>query len=64
MHIYDLDGNKINVTDLAQAIAQVKGLKDLRHEDPSYREGDDARARHWGHIYDQLLKLLTKTSET
>lgn len=56
MHIYDLNGKRIEVTDLSKAIEQAKAFTGFQHEDENYQQLDNTLFEYWN---DMLKKLET-----
>jgi hypothetical protein len=57
MHIYDMNGKRVTITDLTEAIRLAGEYKDNRHEDPSFAEMDKHLQAYWSDIYTKLLEL-------
>jgi hypothetical protein len=57
MHVFDLDGKQVTVTDLEKAIEQASEFKQFRHEDASFKELDDRLNAYWSDLHDKLLAL-------
>jgi signal transduction histidine kinase len=57
MHIYDLDGKRVTITDLPEAIRQAGEFKEFRHEDPSFSEMDKKLQAYWSDIHTKLVAL-------
>lgn len=57
MHIIDIDGKLITVTDLPEAIRQAAAFKEFRHEDPAFAETDKRLQAYWHDIHAKLLEL-------
>lgn len=55
MKIIDLNGCKIQVTDLDKAIEQAEFFKDAHHIPPV--ESDQERQAYWGDVYGKLMAL-------
>ncbi len=58
MHITDLNGFRLKVTDIDEAIAQAENFKDMHHVPPV--PYDKKRQKYWTDIYNKLLKLKSK----
>ena len=59
MHVTDLYGKEITVTNLKVALELVAEYKELRHNTKGYEKMDDERQAYWGDFYEKLLKLQT-----
>ncbi len=46
MHIIDIEGNRIAVTDLKRALTDVDGFRRMRHMDAAHAAGDRERQRY------------------
>jgi hypothetical protein len=57
MHIVDMEGQVIHVTDLDAAIRQADIFRQYRHTDEKYHKLDNTLAAYWNHIYEQLVQL-------
>lgn len=63
IHITDLNGCKIEVTNLDEAIEQTKFFKDCHHVPPI--ESDKERQAYWTDMHQKLLELKKQmTSKT
>lgn len=62
MYIKDLSGNKIEITNLAEAIAQTNLFKDLRHinHSPEIQKSDDEKQAYWRDVHQKLMWLNNK----
>lgn len=56
MGIIDLNGQKIEVTDLIAAIKQTDLFKNYRHEPPDPK-ADKILQAYWKNVHDKLLQL-------
>ena len=59
MHITDINGQSIMVTDLATAIKQASLFKQYRHKDPGSGKRDHELKIYWSHMHSELLELRT-----
>lgn len=55
MEIPDLNGNRIEATDLEMAIKLAGQYKCFEHEDKSYSSFDNRQKAYWKDIYEKLL---------
>lgn len=54
MHIIDINGKRIEITDLAVAIKQATMFADMQHEDETFKGIDESLKIYWK---DVLMKL-------
>lgn len=54
MQITDLNGRKIEVADLNEAIKMAGQFKDYSHEDKSFSDLDNRLKAYWADIYEKL----------
>lgn len=57
MHITDLHGCKIEVTDLKEAIKIAKRYTKYKHEDKSLSDFDKRQNAYWADMYEKLTVL-------
>lgn len=57
MHITDLHGCQIEVTDLDDAIRITADYKEYRHTDSSFSEFDKRQKAYWADMYEKLTVL-------
>jgi hypothetical protein len=57
MHVKDLDGKRVEVTDLHKALEQASMFKQFRHDDTSFKELDDRLNAYWSDLHDKLVAL-------
>lgn len=57
MQITDLNGCRIEVTDLKEAIKMAGQYKQYRHEDKSFSEFDNRQKEYWTDLYDKLITI-------
>lgn len=57
MHVFDLDGKRVDVTDLKQAIDQANLFKAFTHVDPEFAELDKRSQAYWSDLHDKLINL-------
>lgn len=57
MQVYDLDGKRLTVTDLAKAIEQARMFMNFRHVDPSFAQVDKNLQAYWRDLHDKLVAL-------
>jgi hypothetical protein len=57
MKIIDLNGQEIEVTDLALAIMQADDNCHYRHSDPAFAIHDERLNKYWEDFYQKLLLL-------
>jgi len=64
MHITDLDGKKIVVTDLEAAIVQSEMFMGFTHTDANPQQvlADEERKRYWTDMNQKLLQLQSKNN--
>lgn len=64
MHITDLDGKIITITDLPKAIAQAALFAGFEHAGATreQQEADAKRKAYWNDIHQQLLQLKKQSS--
>lgn len=60
MEVIDLDGKKIKVTDLGEALKQAQMFKSYRHADKTYRELDKKLKQYWTDLYNKLTALKNR----
>ncbi|ATL48933.1 hypothetical protein COR50_18145 [Chitinophaga caeni] len=63
MHITDLNGCRIEVTHLKEALAMAKRYKEYRHEDSSFSEFDKRQKAYWTDMYEKLVTLKSQKSK-
>ncbi|HTO16529.1 MAG TPA: hypothetical protein VLZ83_12210 [Edaphocola sp.] len=57
MKITDLNGCRIEVTDLNEAIRMTKRYTQYRHEDRSYTDFDKRQNAYWADMHGKLTAL-------
>ena len=57
MHVTDLNGCPIEITDLDEAIQITKENKENRHEDKSFSDFDKRQNAYWTDIHDKLTAI-------
>ena len=64
MHINDMNGQRIEVTNLEEAISQASMFTDMKHEDASFSKLDDQLKIYWKDILNKLNALKKINIET
>lgn len=57
MKVTDLNGCKIEVTDLDEAIRKTAKYKEYRHEDKSFSDFDNRQNAYWADFYEKLTAI-------
>lgn len=57
MHINDINGQRIEVTDLIEAIKQASMFTNMKHVDASFGKLDDELNFYWQDILNKLNEL-------
>lgn len=57
MQVYDLEGKRLTVTDLAKAIEQASMFMNFSHVDPSFAQVDKHLQAYWSDLHDKLVAL-------
>ena len=57
MHVTDLNGCPIEITDLDEAIQITEENKEYRHEDKSFSEFDKRQNAYWTDMYEKLKAI-------
>lgn len=63
MKITDVNGKKIDVTNIAAAIEQAEYFKDCYHEPPDLI-ADEKLQTYWTDLHNKLLKLQSRLTNT
>lgn len=63
LFIIDLNGHKITVADLDQAIEQANQMKSYWHIDTNFAQLDNRLSAYWTDMYDKLTALKTKLNQ-
>lgn len=61
MHVTDLNGCPIEVTDLKEAIRIAKRYTKYKHEDKSFSDFDKRQNAYWTDIHEKLTAIKKRT---
>ena len=61
--IIDLNGKRIEITDIDKAIAQADNFRHMTHTDPQYKELDKELNTYWEDIYTKLIARKEENNE-
>ena len=68
MKVTDLNGCKIEVTDLDEAIRKTAKYKGYRHKDKSFSDFDKRQNAYWADFYEKLTvikeQITTRKNQT
>lgn len=59
MHVVDIEGKLISVTNLDQAISQCDNFRNIKHKSKCFSKLDEELNIYWNDLYNKLLKLKT-----
>ena len=59
-YITDLDGKRIEVTNLRKAIKQAAAFKEYRHIGTTFRQLDKKLCAYWTDLHEKLLQLQSR----
>lgn len=57
MHIFDMEGNQLIITNLELALKQAESFATYRHDDPQFAELDKTLNQYWCDILSKLKKF-------